>query len=659
MASSIIAGDNNDNANLNGTAADDIIYGLAGYDILRGFAGNDQLDGGAGFDDMYGGIGNDIYIVDNLADFVFELTGEGYDVVYTSVNFSLTTGNNNADDFVEALILEGTAANGEGNTLNNLIIGNDQANVLTGLGGDDQLDGGLGGDTLVGGSGNDTYVVDNTADQVLETAGNGFDIVQSNVSYTLSSNLEQLILTGIAVAGTGNDLNNIIIGNGQANTLSGGSGDDTVYGLDGADTINGGDGNDVMFGGAGADTMVGGLGSDTYYVDDAGDIVDESTGGGVDTVISLINDYALTAGIETLVLGAGAVNGTASNEGDSFVVGNEVANTLTGGGGSDRLIGEGGNDTLIGGLGNDVLSGGVGADTMIGGGDNDSYFVDNFGDLVTELAGGGTDQVFTTITLALSAHVENLILLSGAQTGIGNDLANVLVGNEANNSLEGLDGNDTLIGGAGADILSGSAGNDELIGGTGEDSMYGGAGNDSYYVDVAADQVNEDPDGGYDIIFSSAQGYQLRANTEQLVLLDGAVVGVGNAGESSIYGNAGNNTLKGLGGFDVLFGGAGADTFAYDSRADGADYILDFIPGEDKIGLRSAGFGGMTGVADGANFFSGPNPMPATASPTLLYQATTGNLFFDLDGTGTAEGSVLIATLTNRPDLHGTDILLT
>ena len=196
-------------------------------------------------------------MVDNTGDVVTENANEGTDTVRSGVTHTLAAN-------VENLTLTGTSAiNGTGNTLNNLIIGNGAANTLNGGSGDDTLDGAAGADSLLGGTGNDTYVVDNTGDVVTESTNSGTDTVQSGVTHTLAANVENLTLTGTAaINGTGNTLNNLIIGNSAANTLNGGSGNDT---LDGA---------------AGADSLMGGTGDDTYVVDNTGDVVTESASSG-------------------------------------------------------------------------------------------------------------------------------------------------------------------------------------------------------------------------------------------------------------------------------------------------------------------------------------------------------------------------------------------
>ena len=98
--------------------------------------------------------------------------------------------------------------------------------------------------------------------------------------------------------------------------------------------------------------------------------------------------------------------------------------------------------------GDDFLNGLAGSDVLIGGSGNDTFVVDQLGDQVIELAGGGTDTVQSSVTLTLAANVENLTLTGvDAINGTGNELANVLTGNAGANTLTGGAGNDTLDGG--------------------------------------------------------------------------------------------------------------------------------------------------------------------------------------------------------------------
>jgi serralysin len=162
--------------------------------------------------------------------------------------------------------------------------------------------------------------------------------------------------------------------------------------------------------------------------------------------------WTLANEVEHLTLtGTAAINGT-GNAMDNVLTGNSAINTLTGGAGNDWLDGMTGADKLLGGLG------------------NDTYVVDNTGDLVTENLNEGVDTVNTTLTYTLGVNVENLTLTgSAAINATGNTQDNILTGNDAINTLTGGAGNDTLLAWAGNDILVGGAGKDILTGGTGAD----------------------------------------------------------------------------------------------------------------------------------------------------------------------------------------------
>lgn len=142
-----------------GNSVDNVLTGNAGNDMIGAGAGNDTLDGGTGNDTMLGGIGNDIFIVGDLGDIVTELLGEGVDLVRSSIDYEL--GGN-----VENLTLTGTASNGTGNDLGNVITGNGLSNRLFGGAGDDRLIGGNGVDYLTGGAGNDVFVAEINASKV-------------------------------------------------------------------------------------------------------------------------------------------------------------------------------------------------------------------------------------------------------------------------------------------------------------------------------------------------------------------------------------------------------------------------------------------------------------------------------------------------------------
>jgi Ca2+-binding RTX toxin-like protein len=204
-----------------GNAQSDFLSGLAGNDILWGFDGNDTLDGGTGRDSLTGGQGDDTYIVDSRSDLVTEAAGGGYDTVLSSASYVLPV-------HVEKVVLTGTEALSAG--------GNALANWLVGNAGNNTLSGGLGADTMDGGLGDDTYVVNETGDLILDSAG--WDTVRSSVSWTLANGLERLELTGLNdLEGTGNAAANQMVGNAADNILDGAGGADTLTGGAGSDSF--------------------------------------------------------------------------------------------------------------------------------------------------------------------------------------------------------------------------------------------------------------------------------------------------------------------------------------------------------------------------------------------------------------------------------------
>ncbi len=375
--------------------------GTPGLDTLTGSAGNDFLDGGAGADSLSGLAGDDVYQVDDPADLVIELPGEGTDRINALISFTLPA-------HVEDLWLVGSAdTNGTGNGVGNTLWGNAGLNTLSGLGGDDYLDGGAGADTLIGGSGNDQYWVDDAGDLVVEQPGEGNDTVNAAISYTLPANVENLVLKPGAgnLAGHGNGLDNQLTGNEGQNTLDGGAG------------------NDTLDGGSGADTMIGGPGNDSYRIDDAGDLVVESPGEGTDTVTSALPAYTLPADVENLTLGP-----TYASTGNLAGTGNGQDNTLRGNSGANALDGAGGDDTLIGGDGNDTLTGGSGHDSfVVSTGDSGT-------DTITDFATGDVLQVWgANFTSSGASSGDGATVLAGElQVATGGGQTTLSIGLDAN-----------------------------------------------------------------------------------------------------------------------------------------------------------------------------------------------------------------------------------
>jgi Ca2+-binding RTX toxin-like protein len=211
-----------------GNSLDNLIttFPANGANMLNGNGGNDTLDGAGGADTLIGGAGNDVFLLnyDSGVATIQEAVNGGTDSVQSIFTQYLTAN-------VENLILTGSSAvNG---------IGNDLANTITGNSGNNTLNGNTGNDTLIGGAGNDVYIVDSVLDVVTEASNAGIDTILSTVSFTLSSDVENLTLYGAGnINGTGNLLDNHIVGN------------------DGNNIINGGLGNDILTGGAGNDQFI-------------------------------------------------------------------------------------------------------------------------------------------------------------------------------------------------------------------------------------------------------------------------------------------------------------------------------------------------------------------------------------------------------------------
>lgn len=481
-----IPGDNTDN-DLTGTSLGDTIKGFAGADTLSGLEGGDTLDGGSGADEMTGGAGNDTYYVDDGGDTVVEQAGEGTDTIRAKTAYSLP-------DNVERLVLVSSlGVSGSGNDAANYIYGSVGSDQILGLGGDDRLygragddsidggegndliDGGGGSDILTGGLGDDTFIISSAAENaVVEDADGGYDTVRvSDEGYVLADNVERLILLGSVFEGSGNDLDNAIIGNNDDNDLYGGGGADRVAGKGGSDFLYGEEGNDTLFGNDDPDLLDGGAGDDRL---DGG------------------------AGEDLLIGGAGIDRMRGGDGDDSFNYDNatSIGDTFDGGAGLDAVgVGIYGEDNTtfdltagrfnsvdtvaVDGIGNTVLLGG----RLVSTADADGDTVP--GQLIVLVSPSAEDTTIDASAVRAGGGQIGVIVIGPGDvtfTGSANDDFAFFAG-----------GNDVADGGAGNDALGGYFGNDELDGGDGEDDIYGGDGDDivsggageDYFAFVAGD----------------------------------------------------------------------------------------------------------------------------------------------------------------------------
>jgi Ca2+-binding RTX toxin-like protein len=309
--------------NLVGGNGNDTLAGGAGSDILLGEAGDDVLSGGAGSDILVGGLGADSYlyyqgdgheeIYDygstsadqadrivfgpgiNLSDLIFSRWGNDLDLTLPgggiTINRHFESPNYSVErlEFADGSVIGLTDVQFGGGVMNgsvedSILLGSYGNDTLNGGAGNDWLDGSAGSDRMVGGPGDDHYLVDYRRDIVTEEADEGIDTVYSTISYSLTSNVEILVLAGSsATKAVDNTLDNLLIGNGAANTLTGGIGNDILIAGAGADTLKDTAGCNLLSGGEDADTLTGGAGSEIFIGGTGDDIL--TTGSGADVIV--------------------------------------------------------------------------------------------------------------------------------------------------------------------------------------------------------------------------------------------------------------------------------------------------------------------------------------------------------------------------------------
>jgi Ca2+-binding RTX toxin-like protein len=620
------------NDTLRGGDGDDILTitrasGPAGTLVLEGGAGNDRLTSPTGT--MNGGDGNDI-ITATSSQFAIS-GGDGDDVIVASYPGTIDAGAGN-----DVLLLNSPRGlTGDQPFPTNVTLGAGKDLVVAGdhaqirisdfrIGEEgDRLDISIqgadpfraGGPLLIDQVGADTVIR-------LRNSGTGpdFKITLLNVQatelspYNLSGVDSHVFApapqsfegspgpdTFVAADGAdtirGHDGNDVLYGAGGNDLIEGGDGNDEIVGGSGNDTLRGGANDDFIEGGAGADQLAGGADNDFYLVDSPADVIVEAVGEGFDVVYSR-SSYTLGADAEVEVLSSISQDATTAME----------------------LVGNGFNQIIYGNAGANFLQGGGGTDYLVGLGGNDAYFVAGPGDNVVEATGGGArDVIYTPNDYVMIAGLDVEVLSSSNQSGTGAQ---------------------TLIGNAIAQEIYGNAGVNFIEGGGGADYLMGLGGNDVYVVGDAGATVVESAGGGRDVVYTRSS-YALGAGQEVEVLSvqstssTTAIDLSGNNFANELYGNAGANVLNGGGGADYLMGFGGADTFAFTTTLGNGnvDMIADFTSGTDRIALDDAVFAGLgLGALPAGAFVAGT--AAGDADDRIIYDSATGNLFFDPDGSG-------------------------
>ena len=526
------------NDTLNGGDGDDLLEGDFGNDTLNGGDGDDLLEGDFGIDSIDGGAGSDTNSFERINFGVVATIGD--DGTGTAEYGSVS------ESFINIENLGGSAND-------DILTGNNQANVIGG---------GLGNDTIFGLGGDDTLTGNGVA--AFSNINDGDDIING---------------------GSGNDT---IIGNAGDDILRGGIGDDIISGGNDNDAINGGAGNDTLNGNLGDDFFVGVGGTDTI---DGGEGIDTNSfqGIGLGITATVNPDGSGTATYGSVTESFLGIENLTGSENDDVLTVTGTFNTvlrglggndlLTGGTGNDLLIGNEGDDILRGTGGNDSAQGGDGNDSLNGGGGND--FLDGQGGNDFFVGIGGTDTIiggagfdtnsFQGIGLGVLARInddgtgtaeygEVNEFFTGIDRLVGSENDDTLIATGfRNTNLLGLDGDDTLIGGFGDDVLIGGLGNDLLNARAGNDLIFGNEGNDTINAgdgdDFARGDEGDDSiaGGAGNDRLAGSQGNDLLFGSEGLDFLFGA------DGDDELFGGDDDDELRGGDGNDFLVGGLGVD----------------------------------------------------------------------------------------------------
>ena len=299
------------------------------------------------------------------------------------------------------------------------------------------------------------------------------DTYVASGSRVLGGQYQKLVLTGTTnINGTGNERDNVIIGNNAINVLNGAAG---------ADSMDGGDGGDVYL-------VVSSNEHQTSEISDSGSTGSDELRFASTVAGETITVFAGDDGLERVTIGTGIalaavttgttalnVNAAASRHG-LIITGNDGVNQLLGSADADTLIGNGGLDSMNGGEGGDLYLIGNSAehsaaevfDSGSTGSDELRFASTTAHQTLTVFAGDtGLERVTigrgTAVTAVTSATTALNIDAAAAVNGL------ILTGNDGANAITGTTFDDVIVGNGGRDTLNGGLGNDTLTGGLGPD----------------------------------------------------------------------------------------------------------------------------------------------------------------------------------------------
>lgn len=385
-----------------------------------------------------------------------------------------------------------------------------------------------------------------------------------------------------------------------------------------------------------------------------GSIITKEAGGLDLSYSAIVSNYTSEAGQQAL-FGDWVVDYSAATIKPKNIF-DFIGVTFEAGFGNDKLLGSAKGDFLYGGAGDDVIDGGAGSDQIDG--DETRY-------------------------MNADSPAGNDILKGGA----GNDF---LFGNAGNDTLYGGTGDDNLAGDdfgeGGADTLFGDAGNDIISGGAGDDLINGGKGQDR--IRILDEQVGDEvittnlalqtsTGQGNDDLVSIEHVWGARWHDNIIIgsKLANSLTGGeenddidGGGGNDRIHGGGdndtvaggiGNDLLAGGEGNDVLIGGADKDMFFFYERGSAhVDHIADFSSKDDQIyvgGEASLGVPILTGKIKADMFKVLEGGASVDGNDRYIYDAATGILYFDRDGSG-AEARQELLSLEIGTKLTAKDI---
>lgn len=499
-----------------------------------------------------------------------------------------------------------------------------------------------------------TYFVRMSADNAITPAG---VVIPVGATYMANFSLTGQTASTIALA-AGNDTINGDDGN---DVIYGGAGNDLIEGGEGLDVIFGGAGNDILSGGFKKDTVNGGAGDDIFRV--WGNTWLENTNGdsGNDTLdfSGHTMNTGFTLNLETragaFVGNVDGVNGQMTVASMERVIGSASADSFTGDINNNTFFGGTGNDTLRGGSGQDYLNGGVGSDTLEGGKGDDVYAVSGTDLVIETLTGGTNDLVITdsSIILGGGTYIELIRTTDAALT-----TAIDMTGNALHQSMTGNAGANTFATGGGV-----------------ADSMAGLGGNDIYRVNNSADRIIERADRVIDtVLVNYGTNDQVEASVDYVLAQDNAIEVLetsdaagtsaidltGNSFAQTIIGNHGDNSLNGNLGVDTMTGDDGNDVFMFMNRitTGNVDVVTDFNVVDDLLGINNRYYRGAPNGELVATKFESNNSGQATDAATrLIYEADTGNVYWDRNGDKSG-GRTQIAELDANLNLQADNILM-